>query len=330
MLNMQRREGSGTVVLGRFQLLLLSLLLMWVGFLAGIYTHSHGKSSENSEISNVATDAASAGGKSISSSNNIRTGALAGSTVVVPNTVNEASKNIAEVSNAAVSPATNGVPVYGLISPVNSFCHMRLRDRRDIPVYLNQLNLVGEGVEIGVRDGDFSEYVLSVWKGKKLHLVDPWENQKSDVYKDFSNVKQDEQEQRLQHVKDRLAKFGVSRYEIHRSYSVDAAKTIPDESLDYVYVDARHDYAGVMEDLQAWWPKLKKGGLLSGHDFVPDGMLYSKTKVFIGDFGVQKAVMEFAMQKGKEVMSISSKRRDGGREEPQHVDGGWTTWYFLK
>jgi len=33
---------------------------------------------------------------------------------------------------------------------------------------------------------------------------------------------------------------------------------------------------------------------------------------------------------GKEVPSISTKGVDGGREEPQSVDGGWTTWYFLK
>jgi len=94
--------------------------------------------------------------------------------------------------------------------------------------------------------------------------------------------------------------------------------------LDYVYVDARHDYAGVKEDLEAWWPKLRKGGLLAGHDFIPDGIVKE------GDFGVQKAVHEFVGKHGYEIQSISSKRNDGGRMEPQRVDGGWTTWYFIK
>jgi hypothetical protein len=43
---------------------------------------------------------------------------------------------------------------------------------------------------------------------------------------------------------------------------------VPDASLDYVYVDARHDYCGVKEDLEAWWPKLRRGGILAGHDYL--------------------------------------------------------------
>lgn len=35
-----------------------------------------------------------------------------------------------------------------------------------------------------------------------------------------------------------------------------------------IYVDARHDYCGVMDDLNAWWPKLREGGLAAGHDYV--------------------------------------------------------------
>jgi hypothetical protein len=94
--------------------------------------------------------------------------------------------------------------------------------------------------------------------------------------------------------------------------------------LDFIYIDGRHDYAGVKEDVEAWYPKLKEGGLFAGHDFVPDGILQT------GDFGVQKGVSEFARLMGKGVQSISTKGVDGGREEPQSVDGGWTTWYLLK
>jgi hypothetical protein len=62
-----------------------------------------------------------------------------------------------------------------------------------------------------------------------------------------------------------------------------------------------------------------------GHDFVEDGTNSG------GLFGVQSAVMEFALEKQKEVMTISDKGLHGGRKEPkQHVDGGWTTWYFFK
>ena len=76
--------------------------------------------------------------------------------------------------------------------------------------------------------------------------------------------------------------------------------------------------------MAAWWPKLRKGGLFAGHDYVPDGMISA------GLFGVQKAVKEFTKRHDREVLSVSSKDNNGGRSEPQHVDGGWTTWYFFK
>lgn len=41
-----------------------------------------------------------------------------------------------------------------------------------------------------------------------------------------------------------------------------------DEYFDFIYVDARHDFKGVYEDLITWWPKLRKGGIYAGHDYV--------------------------------------------------------------
>ena len=49
--------------------------------------------------------------------------------------------------------------------------------------------------------------------------------------------------------------------------SVDFAKTIPDNSLDFVYIDANHSYACVMDDMTAWTPKVRSGGIVSGHDY---------------------------------------------------------------
>lgn len=122
-----------------------------------------------------------------------------------------------------------------------------------------------------------------------------------------------------------------SRHTLHRDFSVPVAQkmiaTNPEhpELFDFIYLDARHDYDGIKEDMEAWWPLLKVGGLFAGHDFVEDGVNTA------GLFGVQKAVKEFVDAKGREVMSISSKGLHGGRKEPkQKVDGGWTTWYFFK
>lgn len=48
--------------------------------------------------------------------------------------------------------------------------------------------------------------------------------------------------------------------------SVEAAATYPDESLDAVFLDGDHSTQAVVDDCQAWWPKIKRGGILAGHD----------------------------------------------------------------
>jgi hypothetical protein len=52
-----------------------------------------------------------------------------------------------------------------------------------------------------------------------------------------------------------------------RMASVNAAKLFPDNSIDIVFIDACHEYECVKEDINAWFPKIKKGGIISGHDY---------------------------------------------------------------
>lgn len=49
--------------------------------------------------------------------------------------------------------------------------------------------------------------------------------------------------------------------------SVKAAKMFPDASVDWVHLDARHDYNSVTTDIQNWLPKVRQGGWLSGDDY---------------------------------------------------------------
>jgi hypothetical protein len=201
----------------------------------------------------------------------------------------------------------------------------KMKDRAAIPALLNDLGLVGESVEVGVRKGEYSKHILENWKGQKHHMVDPWEHQDEKIYKDISNRDDKWQNELYTNLAEHMASKHPGRHQLHRGYSVQVADAdFQDDSLDFVYLDARHDYAGLKEDIEAWWPKLKLGGMLAGHDFVPDGNIHA------GEFGVQRAVFEFAKNNHREFMSISDKEKDGGRSEPQHVDGGWTTWYLFK
>lgn len=70
-----------------------------------------------------------------------------------------------------------------------------------------------------------------------------------------------------------------------RMDSVTAASTFTDESLDFIFIDAAHDYDSVVRDIYAWWPKLKKGGVIAGDDYYeefPDrcGVYYAVKRIF--------------------------------------------------
>jgi len=49
--------------------------------------------------------------------------------------------------------------------------------------------------------------------------------------------------------------------------SIDAAKAYPDNSLDFIFIDASHEYNDVKKDINAWISKLKNGAVLAGHDW---------------------------------------------------------------
>jgi hypothetical protein len=167
--------------------------------------------------------------------------------------------------------------------------------RDELPALLNARGLVGSAAEIGVKKGTFSAYLLGNWRGRQLISIDPWRSAAADEYVDRSNVSQDEFEEYYRTAREKLDAFG-ERSEIWRLTSLEAADRVADGSLDFAYIDARHDYDSVLEDLEAWFPKLRAGGILAGHDYA-DGQFAN------GDFGVKSAVDEFFAARGIRVHS---------------------------
>ena len=129
--------------------------------------------------------------------------------------------------------------------------------------WLNEANLLGSGVEVGAAFGLFSSRIASVWKGKQLFMVDPWTNLPTTEY--FEGHAEVDYEQWYRDCQGLAA--ADSRITLIRKRSAEAAPDFTVNSLDWVYIDANHDYAHVMQDLDLWYPKVKVGGLVGGHDF---------------------------------------------------------------
>lgn len=137
---------------------------------------------------------------------------------------------------------------------------------RDHIAWLLEKEGFTSGVELGVHSGVFSKHFLSNWPGcKRFILVDLWQQQTN--YNDNANVANSEQEQRYQMTLQSVSAW-KEKVVVCRNYTTECAKRFPDASVDFVYVDARHDRKGVISDLESWWPKLKTGGIMAGHDYV--------------------------------------------------------------
>jgi hypothetical protein len=151
---------------------------------------------------------------------------------------------------ALAAPAP--VPVFGL--------------REELGALLELEAPGGSGVELGVQRGVFARATLSGWPScARYVLVDLWAPLEN--YVDQANVGTAEQNAIMAEALAATAPW-AGAVEVCRNLTTRCAPRFADESFDFVYVDARHDRLGVSEDLEAWWPKARRGGLVCGHDFV--------------------------------------------------------------
>jgi methyltransferase family protein len=121
------------------------------------------------------------------------------------------------------------------------------------------------GAEVGVWKGAYSAKFCAA--GLHMLCVDPWLS-----YPEWQDTKNslppDEQVAFMAAAHaEALARLGPLDCEIVRAFSADAAKAVPDGSLDFVYIDGNHVEAAVRADLAAWSPKVRRGGLVAGHDY---------------------------------------------------------------
>jgi len=115
-------------------------------------------------------------------------------------------------------------------------------------------------VEIGTHTGRNAESMVKhINNLGSLTLIDLWK-----AYSDFPI--QEWQDQDYQIVLDKFK--NNSKVKVIRDDSSRSASRFEDASFDFVYIDAAHDYESVKKDVLAWLPKVKKGGIIAGHDYL--------------------------------------------------------------
>jgi hypothetical protein len=112
------------------------------------------------------------------------------------------------------------------------------------------------GAEIGVRHGWYSKVLCKEIPDLKLFCVDP--------YTVFSRSSQETLNNQYEQAKTRLAPYHVT---FIRKRSMQAVEDFEDGSLDFVYIDALHEFIPVMLDLIHWSKKVRIGGIIAGHDY---------------------------------------------------------------
>lgn len=125
-------------------------------------------------------------------------------------------------------------------------------------------------VEIGSFKGRSSSYmavaIANSGKNIKFDCVDPFtgnpEHQPGQVFEN-----QDVIDNKIYNIFLKNMEPVKDYYSLKKMTSVEAARTYPDQSLDFVFIDGLHDYDNVTIDIHSWFPKIKKGGILAGHDY---------------------------------------------------------------
>ena len=124
-------------------------------------------------------------------------------------------------------------------------------------------------VEIANSNKDIEFYCVDTWEGSKEHKD---KEELKDLYKIFlTNMKPIE-----------------SFYIPLKITSIEASKKFKDKSLDFVFIDASHEYEDVNQDIINWMPKVKSGGFIAGHDYYPENPdwcgVYKAVNELISDF----------------------------------------------
>lgn len=138
-------------------------------------------------------------------------------------------------------------------------------------------------MEVGVAEGLFSHQIVSEWNPKLHYCIDVWEHQPAQ--RGDGNSPQAWHNSNYDNVLKLMGPY-LDKVILMKGISWNMAINIPDNSVDFISIDACHSYECVKKDLAAYWPKLKSGGVMTMHDYLGP------------EYGVNQAVHEFSASLG--------------------------------
>ncbi len=181
-----------------------------------------------------------------------------------------------------------------------------LKNRLQLALHFAKLGFQS-GAEIGACFGRYSQILCQNIPGLKLIAIDNWNNKNNSRREKTLGLSGEAV------TREKLAPFNTT---IIKKDSLDAAKDIPDGSLDFVFIDADHTYQAVKNDLIAWSKKVRCGGIVSGHDYY----VFPNS----GNRGVIQAVNEFTKEYGYELETTAWDKKNPDRDDRVPC------WYFFK
>jgi predicted O-methyltransferase YrrM len=164
-------------------------------------------------------------------------------------------------------------------------------------VYMDVLATLPENatiVELGCWRGKSSSFLaVEVMKANKnfnLHFVDTWGGS-PEHYEDQKLVDEINEDKIYNEFISNLSRVDTP-YTIHRMTSLEAAEAFENNSVDFVFFDTNHSYGYVTKELKAWFPKVKKLGVMAGHDYrtgvrvAVDNFFKQSIEVYVGQIAL--------------------------------------------
>jgi hypothetical protein len=119
-------------------------------------------------------------------------------------------------------------------------------------------------VEVGVYEGANARRLRHIFKPERMWLVDPWAVTKTTGRYNEKYLGAGAWDALFEKI---CKEFALPQVQVCRALSEQAAPMIEDESIDLVYIDGDHRLEFIRRDIELWLPKIRKGGILAGHDF---------------------------------------------------------------